>query len=259
MVLDKKAVYGPKPIGNGAYTQQKHGRMENQSTKLTTLNVSGGSYQPSNTKLKYDRIKLRSRQQKQKQVTAAGGSQGTVTTSARSLLLSNSNQALVNNDFVEVDDVDDFEDDDDMMMYESGGASIKNAKSLGYLTASSVSNGGRTSGGRASGSVGRTGDEYADRMRRSLSNYTYLNGASNGGYFQRDSSCGSRHSLKPLSTSNGSLNSNWYKPKSLQLPPPCSSTTGSSNLESALNAPLTSSTSLATTKTGMLKYLFIFH
>ena len=190
------------------------------SSILHNLTTSTG-YQPSNTKLKYDRIKLRSRQKhKQPALTSNNPSTGP----ARSL--SNSSQGLKSDDFIIVDD---FDDDD--MLYENANG-IKNAKSLGYLTASSVSNGG----GSHTGTGSMTCDE-SDRMRRSLSNYTYLNGSSGTGssYFYREN--GSRHSLKPLSTSNGSLNNNWYKPKSLQLPP--ASNVSSSNLESALNGPPT--------------------
>ena len=192
--------------------------MNEPSSSITTSVTTAGYHQPSNTKLKYDRIKLRSRQ-KHKQPTPTSSTGG----AARSL--SNSSQALKSDDFIVVDD---FDDDD--MMYENGNG-IKNAKSLGYLTASSVSNGG----GSGTGTSLLTCDE--DRMRRSLSNYTYLNGSSGTGssYFYREN--GSRHSLKPLSTSNGSLNNNWYKPKSLQLPP--ASNLSSSNLESALNGPPT--------------------
>lgn len=271
MDLTKKPGSGPKPPVGGKYGQA-YGRMD------TSTNGTGQqqqpqiliNYQPSNTKLKYDRIKLRSRQKYRQQLIGPGGGGGQATRS-----LSNSSQALKSDDFVDYDD-----DDDDEMLFGGGGAStsglegstsIKNAKSLGYLTSSSISNApsGSSSGGRngrqanggGNGSSGSGGDE--DRMRRSLSNYTCLNGSTtsgaassvrnNGGggsgFFYRDS--GSRHSLKPLSISNGSLNSNWYKPKSLQLPP--ASNQSSTNLEMALNGPsetTTATTTTTTTKTG---------
>lgn len=195
-------------------SQDQLSNTSNNSSNMSRL------VQVSNTKQKYDRIKLRSRQQ-QKQPKSSSSRPAS---SSSRLYSSNSSQGLKSTSGF--DEYEDEYDEDDDMYSRNNSAAIKNAKSLGYLQAE-ANNMGSSIGDRAIGADG-------DQMRRSLSNYTYVGAMSMGSSmmssFCRDSS--SRHSLKPLSVSNGSLNSNWYKPKSLQLPPPSSST---NYLESALN------------------------
>lgn len=199
-------------------SQDQLSNTSNNSSNMSRL------VQVSNTKQKYDRIKLRSRQQQKQPKSSSSQYQTRPASSSSRLYSSNSSQGLKSTSgFDEYED--EYDEDDDM--YSRNNAAIKNAKSLGYLQTEANNMGSSMIGDRAIGADG-------DQMRRSLSNYTYVGAMSMGSSmmssFCRDSS--SRHSLKPLSVSNGSLNSNWYKPKSLQLPPPSSST---NYLETALN------------------------
>lgn len=239
LVLNKRSVSTPKTnVNQHRFTT----RYEQQASMQQPADSGPGSFQhqPSNTKLKYDRIKLRSRQ-KHRQTSGNCQGTGVITTSAQRSL-SHSSQGLKSDEYdnYDMDMVDDADMMDEAMFADASKTAMKNAKSLGYLTTSSSS---------SAAAVGCTGDDR-DRMRRSLSNYTYLgvgvsssSTSGHGSLFYRES--GSRHSLKPLSVSNGSLNNNWYKPKSLQLP----ANSQSSLLESALNGPSENSSN---SKTGLI-------
>lgn len=258
----------------------------------TTLSIADSSlknmHQPSNTKLKYDRIKLKSRQQHRQHIQnspANNNNQQNNRHNHHHHTLSNqpvveqqhyrfsSSEHKLGCDDNNTDDYDyDVNDDDEYdnntrfsntlenvenecrrssrsRTVMSPNQIIKNAKSLGYLTGGGGGCGGSGNvkpdgGGTNMQNCGGREDDYLSKMRRSLSNYTYVSSMN-----------GSRHSLKPLSISNNSLNTNWYKPKSLQLP------TSSSNLDADCNGNVNNNTNINknhnNNKTGILVICFV--